>query len=489
MPDTVPDPIHAAAEADPEAPALIDSEGTLTYAALNEAVGATAERLRRLEIEEGSRVAWYLPRERSTLVLFWALMRIGAVAVPISTRTPSEGVPPLLRRANATHCITEEAPVAAEAEALGVPALALDECIRHKGPTEATAADFPLDRPATIVFTSGSTGDAKAALHTWGNHYFSARGSAANIPVGAGDRWLLSLPLYHVGGLAIAVRCALGGAAVVLPTPGQPIAGACAAHRITHLSLVATQLRRVLRDRSASDVTEALKAVLVGGGPVPFELFRQAHERGWPVHATYGCTEMASQVATTPPGADLDALQTAGQVLPHREVTIAESGDIWVRGDTLFPGYVDRSSLHDPSNNDGWYPTGDLGRIDEAGYLHVEGRIDNQFISGGENIQPEEIERALRQLDGVRRAVVVPVPDDTFGQRPVAFVDVEGSPEALEDWRAALSESLPRFKLPIALYAWPGEHPGEGMKVDREALRQRARRMQSGAVSDANASD
>jgi O-succinylbenzoic acid--CoA ligase len=143
-------------------------------------------------------------------------------------------------------------------------------------------------------------------------------------------------------------------------------------------------------------------------------------------NTTYGLTEMASQVTTTSPAATLQELYTAGRVLPHREVSISESGRILVQGETLFAGYVGGEGVDRPLDAGGWFHTGDLGELDEAGYLSVRGRVDNMFVSGGENVQPEEVEEALCRLEGVEEAVVVPVEDEEFGARPVAFVRVAG---------------------------------------------------------------
>ena len=130
----------------------------------------------------------------------------------------------------------------------------------------------------------------------------------------------------------------------------------------------------------------------------------EALARGLPIHTSYGLTEMASQVTTTPPGASPGELRTAGRVLPGREVSISGGGEILVRGETLFAGYVDGEKVDRPLDADGWFHTGDLGDLDEDGYLRVLGRSDNLFISGGENIQPEEIEEALCSLEGVERS-------------------------------------------------------------------------------------
>jgi O-succinylbenzoic acid--CoA ligase len=182
---------------------------------------------------------------------------------------------------------------------------------------------------------------------------------------------------------------------------------------------------------------------------------------------------MASQVTTTPPGASLDALRTAGRVLPEREVSISEEGEILVRGATLFAGYLEDENLDLPLDTDGWFRTGDLGALDENGYLRVFGRKDNRFFSGGENIQPEEIEEALAVLPGVEAAVVVPVEDAEFGQRPVAFVGMEeGSTVNLA---SELENVLPRFKIPVSFHPWPGE--SVGMKVDRAYFRELTRHL------------
>jgi O-succinylbenzoic acid--CoA ligase len=198
----------------------------------------------------------------------------------------------------------------------------------------------------------------------------------------------------------------------------------------------------------------------------------EANARSWPIHTTYGLTEMAAQVTTTSPDATLGELQSSGRVLPYRQLRVDERGEILVQGATLFQGYLDGDTVQHPFDQDGWFHTGDLGRLDEEGWLHVLGRTDNLFISGGENIQPEEIELALCDVPGVTQAVVVPVQDDEFGQRPVAFV--RGVDEGV--WLATLAGELeavlPHFKIPDAFYLWPEVE--EEMKIDRTVFREQA---------------
>jgi o-succinylbenzoate---CoA ligase len=279
------------------------------------------------------------------------------------------------------------------------------------------------------------------------------------------------LPLYHVGGLSILFRCMLAGATVALPRPGATLGESITGLDATHVSLVSTQLLRLLRE---GDDLGGLEAVLMGGGPVSTHLVDEAVARGLPMHTSYGLTEMASQVTTTPPGASLEELLTAGRVLPSRKVSVSEEGEILVRGETLFAGYVEGDELDRPQDADGWFHTRDLGDLDENGYLRIRGRMDNLFISGGENVQPEEIEEALCRLEGIDDAVVVPVPDEEFGARPVAFARMDHG--GLEDLARRLEPVLPRFKIPISFHPWP-EESRRGMKADRVALRELARRL------------
>ena len=187
-------------------------------------MAGTAEQLRALGCGPDVRVGLYLPNSWRYLVLLMAVIRTGAIACPLSTRVPTARLRALLRQADSHFLVTDE-PVRFE----GVVVLRQEDSVR-KAPQGAPAAFpvLPLGRPATIVFTSGSSGSPKAALHTFGNHYWSARGSNENIPLAPGDRWLLSLPLYHVGGLAIFFRCLLAGAAVAIPAGrGATAASAC----------------------------------------------------------------------------------------------------------------------------------------------------------------------------------------------------------------------------------------------------------------------
>jgi len=457
-------PLHHHAQGQPTAPAVVSSDRTWSYRALDAAVREAAGRLRNEGIASGDRVALVPSRQPKFIVLLWALWRVGAVAVPLSRRLPGPAQRAQAERVGGQGAVVEDPEPFTSLR----PVLSVEDMVSGGSPRPERRPEQAPDRDATIVFTSGSTGRPKAALHTWANHLYSAKGANANLPLRRGDRWLLSLPLYHVGGLAILVRCALAGAAVAVPDPETDLATALVDLQATHVSCVATQLRRVLN--TYPEPPAPLRAALLGGGPLPAPLLDRAYEGGWPVLTSYGCTEMASQVTTTAPGASRSTLNTAGTRLPHRRVRIGPDGQILVAGRTLFRGYVQEGTVTDP-REDGWYPTGDRGRFDAQGRLHVVGRIDRMFVSGGENIQPEEIEGALGRISGVTQAVVVPVSNPEYGHRPVAFIRTDG---AIDEGklRERLRDRLPGFKIPDVFFPFPEGTGESGLKVDRQGLQE-----------------
>ena len=465
-PVVIPDPVRAAAAIRPEAPAIVAPDETVTWADLECRVAAVAAQFRG-DLASGDRLAVYRPTDVLYLVLLLAAFRARVVLCPINTRQPVSTVPALLDRIGCTALVAAPDPAWKDR-----PILDLDVAGESVPTPEPTWA---LSETATLVFTSGSTGTPKAALHTLGNHVASARGLAEVLPLGPGDRWLLDLPLYHVGGLAILIRCVLAGATVVLPAPERSAEDVIAECGVTHVSFVATQLGRVLRRHP--DKLAGVKAVLLGGSAIPPGLVARSRACDLPIHTSYGLTEMSSTVTVTPPGASADVLQTSGTVIPGREVRLADDREILVRGAALFAGYADGAVVQRPAVGDGWFPTGDLGvwaEVDGVRMLRVVGRKDNLFISGGENVQPEEVEAALGRLLGVQRGVVVPVADAEFGQRPVAFVEADTwTPDV---WREALLRTLPAFKVPVAFHPWPSD-VREGMKVDRRRLAEAATRV------------
>jgi len=278
---------------------------------------------------------------------------------------------------------------------------------------------------ATLLCTSGTTGVPKIAAHSLDNYFASAYASAAALNLGPGCSWNLSLPLYHVSGLSIVFRCLVSGAALAIDTEA------------THYSFVPTQLFRILSDPTPY---KHASSILLGGAPLSQTLIDKANAAGLPVRTSWGMTETTAM-------AILD-----GNPLPHIEITLANDGEILVKGPSLFQGYLEKGTITRPN---GWFHTKDLGAY-ENGKLIWRGRKDFLFISGGENIQPEEIEQALCQLPHIIDAIVVPVQNPEFGSLPAAFISSQTSIDG-ERIKGLLLEVLPKFKIPRWYFPFPDD--------------------------------
>jgi O-succinylbenzoic acid--CoA ligase len=444
------------AETAPDDIALWCEVGQVTWAEWNERIADWEGALSKAGVGHGTRVGLCLPPGEQLLSLLIAIFRRGAVACPVNPQFPRAYRVGLLARLDCALVIDSDD-----------PANVWNEIVRAGAVKPGV---WSLAQPATIIFTSGSTGDPKAAVLSLCNHLESARRSNANIPLAPEDTWLLSLPMHHVAGFGVLFRCLAAGATIALPTPDVPLADSLSSLGVTHVSLVARQLAQLL---DAGRIPAALKAILLGGSAIPAPLIDRAVASRLPIYTSYGMTETASQIAATPPGATRAQLVSSGRPLAADAVRIDECGRIQVNGSTRFLGYWRDDALQRPFDDAGWFSTSDMGYFDEAGYLHVTGRRDNVFMAGGENIQPEEIERALCALPGIAQAIVVPVPHLEFGATPVAFVECEGTINE-DSLRDALLEVLPRFKVPHQFLPWPSELADGGMKISRAALREKA---------------
>jgi o-succinylbenzoate---CoA ligase len=427
----------------PERIALIADGSEVTYAELEAEATWVARRLIAHGVRRGSTVAMTMHPRREQVVMVHALMKVGAILLPLGTRLSAE---------------ERAAAIAAEE-----PAVDLDDA----GELTQTEADLPLlgehdmDDVASHVMTSGSTGTPEPIGLTYGNFLWSAVASAFNIGVEPEDRWLCCLPLSHISGLGIVMRSVIYGTAAVVHDgfDVDRVAESLERDRITVVSLVATMLTRLLE--AGADLSGP-RALLIGGGPVPEESLEEALGRGATVVQTYGLTETCSQVTTLAPADARRKLGSAGRPLLTTHLRI-QDGEILVQGPTVAPGRADA---------DGWLHTGDLGRIDEEGFLYVEDRMDDLIVTGGENVVPAEVEKVLLRHPEVADAAVVGREDPEWQQAVTAIVVLEdGSEVSPDELRRHCAESLAGFKVPkrIELAAALPRTPSG--KLMRRALR------------------
>lgn len=461
-------PLSTAADHHPDEIAVTGPAGPISYLEFDQRVRTASETLTEAGVQAGHRVAIAAAPSLACLTALLGCIRLGAAAVPLNTRWPESAMCDAIE---SLHCpvIIHDEDHAFKSNATAIPVSQFDH---YTLKAQERPARINPDQTAVIVYTSGSGGDPKPAALSFENLHQSALQSNRNIEIEPGDAWSLSLPLYHVSGLGVVFRCLAGGATVAIPGHDEDIPEASVKYRVTHLSLVATQLFRLMQLGSGLNALRKTKAILLGGSAIPESLIRTAIDNRLPIYTTYGMTEMASQITTTRPNDSVEALLTSGRPLDPNAVKLAADGEILVRGECLFKGYIVENHTLLKLIDGTWFETGDRGAFNAKGCLTVFGRKDNQFISGGENIQPEEIEKFLMLLDGVEVAIVVPVADDEFGQRPVAFIKTVGH-YSLDARTVAdsLSRHLPGFKIPRSFYPWPDHLPEGGIKVSRTKLR------------------
>jgi O-succinylbenzoic acid--CoA ligase len=507
---TVRDWLSHRADASPDRAALVDSEtgASVTFGTLDARVECLAGRLAAAGVGVGDHLGICLDARPAAVVVTHAAMRIGAVLVGLSTRlTPAERRP-RIERADLDLLVVgpdddavgsdTDVPVWTLGDARGRPegvpadlapgAVADIDVDVDAGAVDGRAAplaavepstfalpDWELHEPLVMVYTSGTTGRPKLVVLTTWNLFTSAVASAFRLGVSPGDRWGSPLAPSSMGGLAPYYRAALYGTGVVLaPTDPAGLRTALAAHDATGVSMVPSLLRRVLDDGPLPD----LRAVLLGGAATPPELVERCVDRNVPVCPTYGMTETASQVATAVPGTAGDHPESVGRPLLFTDVAVVEDGrrcppgepgELVVSGPTVTPGYYDGTA---PFDSHGFH-TGDRGYRDGDGRLYVLGRLDERIVTGGQNVDPEEVAAVLRVHADVVGAAVVGLDDPEWGQRVGALVEpASGTDPDADALTEHCRERLAGYKRPRTLVVDSIPRTASGT-ADRAAVRER----------------
>ncbi len=470
----------------PDLPALHCGAQTAVYGELAALAKKVAAGLSRLGIEPGARIALLSEPSLQTAAVIHGILIQGAVLVSLHPALPPLELASRVSEAQ-VDLVLHDCRYRAVAGQLQCTTAQIDGLF--DAPSAAVTGLVGQAQVATLLFTSGTTGTPKRALLTHGNHAASAAASWAHLRTGPGDVWLSSLPLCHIGGLALLFRAARDGFAVDIHRrfDAHEVARALILGRITHVSFVARTLSRTLDAALSLPPTVSargenpvfpgkIQAALVGGGPTSAELLRRARSAGLPVIRTYGLTEAGSQVATQKPG-DIDS--SCGRPLPGFAVKIAgvtesgEEGELLIRGPAVMQGYDG-----EPPRREDWFPTGDIGFIDPRGRLVLLSRRTNLIVTGGENVYPAQVEAVLQGHPAVADVCILGLPDADWGQRVVALVHPEetSSPEATsfqEDLMAWCRPRLARFQQPkeILLSESPLPRTASGKLLHREILR------------------
>ncbi len=458
--------LQRAACSAPTLTALQTPDARSSYEELWRSARVGADELARRGARRGERVAIALAGGIEFAQALHACLLLGAIAVPVDLRLTAEERTRIVAGAGV---LIEEPLGAAPRDAVGEQ-------------TPAHAVTHDLDAVCAVIHTSGTSSAPRPVELTYGNFLWSALGCGVALGVDPNERWLCALPLSHVGGLSILIRSAIYATTAVVHERfhAEAVLGALEEERITLVSLVSTTLARLL-DAGLRDPPH-LRCALTGGGPVPGALTQRARAAGVPVIETYGLTECCSQAATVP-------LATLGAGVgerdrPARAVTITPAGtpgefgagvplfctrtQIAPDGEILLSGPTVARSAIAP---DGRLHTGDLGRLQENGFLHVSGRKADTIISGGENVAPSEVEAVLEAHPGVLEAAVLGREDPQWGEAVSAIVVVVPGADVQESaLREHCAARLASFKVPkrVQLVSTPLPRTRSGKLLRRD---------------------
>lgn len=469
---------------DPGGLAVVDGSHRWSRRELDERADAAALGLLAAGVAAGDRVALLAGASAAAVAVVHAIARIGAVAAPLVTDLAAAELAAAAAIVDPRVVVHDDRRASAAAAA-GRPALRLEPLVDpavHPGPRSnadapagpaaptasagpgaptapvAPTAPAAPAGPAVIVMTSGTTGGPKAAILSASALIASAEAWLAFLPPATG--WLLALGLGHVAGLGVVWRAALSGVPLVIAPradAAQLLAGLREDPAPSHVSLVPTQLARLLDAAADGPPPDTLRAVLLGGGAISADLVRRAITAGWPVVPTYGLTEAGSGVTALPTAEAAAHPESAGRPLPGVELRIVAPdrhgvGVIEVRSPGLFSGYLgDAEATAAALDVEGWLRTGDLGHIDPDGRLVVHDRRSDRIVRGGENVSPLEVETVLLEHPAVADAAVVARRDDVWGQLPVAAIVLRAG--AVDPGDAALADHCRRrlagHKVPV----------------------------------------
>jgi O-succinylbenzoic acid--CoA ligase len=463
----VPDALVIRAARRPHEPAIRGDGVAWSRRQLLAAADALAAALAGEGIEAGHRVASLQADAVPAVVLIEALRRLGAVLIPLNRRAAAAELRYQLEAAAPRVLVHdgECSDFAAESAPAAVPRQRI-EALMAAAPSVDSAGlldEMDLDASAAIVFTSGTSGRPKGAVLTHGNLAASAHAWSAVLRPRSSDRWLACLPLHHVAGLAVVTRALRWGVELEIQSTFEPDAVSRSLEAgASHVSLVPVQLAALLEARAKRAVPASLRAILLGGGPIPADLLERAIAGGYPVLTTYGLTETGSGIAVGGVDEATRRDRSAARALPGVRLRIEPdgsadgSGEILVQGEMVFAGYLDDAVARADKLADGWLHTGDVGTLDASGLLRVSGRRDELIISGGENVAPAAVEAVLLAHPAVAEAAVGGIPDSRWGAVPAAVVVLRpGAAVTDEQLLRHCRARLAAYQVPVRIVRLP----------------------------------
>jgi len=462
--------------------AIISSEADFTYDELRKKVLVTAKYLIEQSISQYDCVGILGQNKVDYVISILALWQIGAIPVTINIRLTETEVQEQLERAKCSTVLVQKE-FLEKVEGTQINTLQLPFEIKESDSINVNEK-INLDDSAVILFTSGSTDKSKGVILSFKSLYNSAVNSNQLLSYTRSDRWLASLPFYHIGGFSIITRSILLGLPLIIPDSlsFENIKTSLNKWQPTFISLVSAQLNKIV-DENFSPNSE-LKNCLIGGGFAENDLLKNASELGWPVNVVYGSTETASFVTALLKDEIIFKPNSVGRAVPTNKVFIKdidgneqkpfEIGEIVVQSNSLMSGYLDKSETNEIIKNDLYY-TGDLGYADDDEFLFITGRKNYLISSGGENVNPKEVEDALIEHPMILEAAVFPLKDKEWGEIVAVSIVMKLKSEKIseDETKKFLREKLSSFKIPKKIFFEEQLPKTELGKVEKSKLIER----------------
>ncbi|MGH3633614.1 FadD3 family acyl-CoA ligase [Mycobacterium sp.] len=449
--ETIPEMVLSAAHRFGDAEAVVDGALRLTFTEAVERIRCAAGAFADLGVAKGDRVAIWAPNSAEWIIAAFGLLTAGGMLVPVNTRFKAQEAGDILTRSGATAVLVQKGFLGRDYTVpAGIPVIDLkSDFLSHGSPFERAVSGTDI---ADIIFTSGTTGRPKGAMM---NHQQTLRMYeewATLADLREGDRYLMINPYFHTFGLKAGLIASFLRGATMLPVAVfdvDAVVGLVERERITMLPGPPTLYHSLLTVRDKVKLS-TLRAGVTGAADIPVELVRRIHgELPFQTLMTgYGLTEAGNVTLSRPGDSTEDVATTAGLPCEGVEVRIADDGEVLVRGYGVMQGYLgEPGATAEAIDAEAWLHTGDVGTLDPAGRLRIDGRKKDMFIVGGFNAYPAEIEGFLLEHQAVAQVAVIGVPDERLGQVGKAFV-VPKTPVSEADLIAWCRERMAGFKAP-----------------------------------------
>ncbi len=469
----------------PSLTAIIENNSFITYEELINRINFLADYFLNEGIRKYDFVGILSSNNSNFIITVIALWRIGAIPIPLNIRLTANELNEQLNFSGSKFLIQiNEGKNLLGLQDLGGLKVLIIEKVEIPKDYIRKRKDIKWkhegDDTAVILFTSGSAGKPKAVQLTFNNLLFSASNGNPILNQTENDRWLASLPVYHIGGFSIFIRAFLYSSSVIIPKTLQTeeIIYSIQKYKPTLASFVSPQLKRLI-DLNIKP-NEELKSVLLGGGFINDDLIDNSLKLGWKVLKVYGSTETSSFVTVLTLNEILKGNKSSGKSLKNNSLKIIDengnnlypntTGEILVKSKSVMKGYLNNNDETNKKLKNDFYYTGDIGYLDENGYLHVQARRNDLIVTGGENVNPVEVENELLKHPSIQEACVFEIANNEWGQLVAAAIVTNNNLD-IEEIKKILRKSLAGYKIPQK-YFFVDELPKTSLgKVKKEELK------------------